>query len=675
MKENSASIYQPLGNNSLRLLFIKPAHSDEQIECALVTIDQIDEAPEFEAVSYVWGQEKSPIPIICNGVRKTVTQNLANALTKLRPLPNWGSVLTWSKEHRLHSSRNVWRHFARNRNEDQEDKTSLQTAVWIDAICINQEDASERANQVKLMGRIFQRAHTVKIWLRDELSRRGPVPDTSSNSRWTLVQNHNASDHLRYHVDMPIVLSFIAQALRNLQGQPNNLVTLRPINDLQHRNMIYGLPPPSGVEWSILRDFLSNPWFTRVWVVQEVVLARRAVAILGDWHVDWSALGQAASWYTAKGFALPRSLKNPLYSDNDFLPVSDAAILWETQMIPTKRLPLLSLLKDFRLRHATQDIDKLYATLGLAEQSTLSHTNELHMLLQPNYGNSVETVYRDVARFLTIEHGSVLVLAHVDRTPTETPGWPSWVPDWRHVKRSTEIWNALEQEACQADNDEPLSMGIGQDENSLILQGVKADAVRAYGDRLDNYGLGHVTQPSEQQFVMAAWQLVTQRRQTVNRGGDLASWETLQTFLVTLTAGLLCHDGRAVDHDEEFLADAVAWFRVFIGGYIPSNHNKQKPWMKRRRPDPGHFHEAFARACLNRRFFTTREGFVGIGPDSMKEGDEVVILFGAKAPFLVRGVGSRWHLVGECYISGLMSGEGVVRWKTSGQESVLFELC
>lgn len=50
---NSESIYRPLGNKSIRLLEIVPALPDEQIECVLTTVYDIEDAPSFEALSYV----------------------------------------------------------------------------------------------------------------------------------------------------------------------------------------------------------------------------------------------------------------------------------------------------------------------------------------------------------------------------------------------------------------------------------------------------------------------------------------------------------------------------------------------------------------------------------------------------------------------------------------------
>ncbi|UKZ81947.1 hypothetical protein TrVFT333_009726 [Trichoderma virens FT-333] len=69
-----------------------------------------------------------------------------------------------------------------------------------------------------------------------------------------------------------------------------------------------------------------------------------------------------------------------------------------------------------------------------------------------------------------------------------------------------------------------------------------------------------------------------------------------------------------------------------------------------------------------RRFAVTRNGYFVLGPDALQEGDVVAVLRGGKTPFLLREVtdddgGSSWILVGECYVHGLMNGEG---WDVEG---------
>jgi hypothetical protein len=61
---------------------------------------------------------------------------------------------------------------------------------------------------------------------------------------------------------------------------------------------------------------------------------------------------------------------------------------------------------------------------------------------------------------------------------------------------------------------------------------------------------------------------------------------------------------------------------------------------------------------LNRCFFITKQGYIGIGPLILQGGDICCVLFGAKTPFILRRDGdSTYQLVGECYIEGVMGGE------------------
>ncbi|TGJ80935.1 hypothetical protein E0Z10_g7837 [Xylaria hypoxylon] len=608
------SIYRSLSPSSIRLLEIMPALPDEQIECALTTVQDVNEAPEFEAISYVWGQDISPDPILCNGSRIRVTQNLEQALRHLRPLPRWESVQTWPSNHPLHSSRHAWRSFARNRYEQQENATAIQTPVWIDAICINQADLVERANQVKLMAY-------------------GP---------------------------MPIVLFFLAQAIRNMEGRSDNLVALRPLQDLEHRNLMYGLPKPLAWEWKVFQKFLSNPWFRRTWVVQEVVLAQRGVVIvLGDWQLDWDAVGKATTWYQAKGYAMPRTMRIAALHGapaSNLLPVADAAALWRMYRSVHGRIPLSTLMKDFRLRSAGQDVDKLYAALSLAEETDGSDRLGLHPLLEPDYKKPVQDVYRDLAAFLIIEHGSLFILSCVDRPPTQNAAWQSWVPDWRQAKITPEIWDSQEQIAFQADGDEPLSVDFWRGDDCLCVEGITVDTIRYYGDRLKGYGFGFETYAQERDFMQAAWKLAKSLLRGENAIDHAAVQKHARVFVSTITAS------RGDGEVDEVWDSAARWFADHLSFRIPSSGGR------RRSADPGRFHEAFVHACIDRRFFITRDGLMGIGPHAMKQDDNVVVLFGGKVPFVVRRVGSQHALIGECYVAGLMRGEAVKRWRNSSPQ-------
>jgi hypothetical protein len=81
-----------------------------------------------------------------------------------------------------------------------------------------------------------------------------------------------------------------------------------------------------------------------------------------------------------------------------------------------------------------------------------------------------------------------------------------------------------------------------------------------------------------------------------------------------------------------------------------------------------------ADACHCRKLFFTRNGYFGLGPEAMEEGDLCCILFGARVPFILRRVGHQYLLVGESYIHGVMRGEVIEQWKNGELEVETFEI-
>jgi hypothetical protein len=129
--------YQALlpGLESIRLLRLLP-HKDENalIQCQLFnySLGELDGRPHpYDALSYVWGDESKPQSISIDGYDLPVTIQLYLALLRLR-----------------HSS--------------------IERIIWVDAVCINQEDEHEKERQIPLMQQIFGHANCVVIWLGEE---------------------------------------------------------------------------------------------------------------------------------------------------------------------------------------------------------------------------------------------------------------------------------------------------------------------------------------------------------------------------------------------------------------------------------------------------------------------------------------------------------------------------
>jgi len=114
--------------NHIRVLHIRPSSKpSRRLECELKLIN-LDDAPVYEALSYVWGIDPPSITIICNGQRLKIRPELSYALVRLRL---------------KHTTR----------------------IIWADALCINQDDNQEKSHQVPLMSKIFSQASKVNVWL------------------------------------------------------------------------------------------------------------------------------------------------------------------------------------------------------------------------------------------------------------------------------------------------------------------------------------------------------------------------------------------------------------------------------------------------------------------------------------------------------------------------------
>ena len=125
------------------------------LRCELKVVS-LDDNPLYHALSYVWGTPPGREDVICNGSQVSVSWNLYRFLSFL---------CKQSLQHNLPSG------VGKPSNEPNKDELHpvwKQEYWWVDAICINQEDISERDSQVRMMGDIFGNARRTLIWLGQE---------------------------------------------------------------------------------------------------------------------------------------------------------------------------------------------------------------------------------------------------------------------------------------------------------------------------------------------------------------------------------------------------------------------------------------------------------------------------------------------------------------------------
>ncbi|KAG9234194.1 heterokaryon incompatibility protein-domain-containing protein [Amylocarpus encephaloides] len=227
---------------SLRLLELLPGSDNEPVSCLLRSVEWID-APNYEALSYAWGDPSALTPVFVNGKRLDVTVSLHIALKHLR-------------------------------YEDQS------RVLWADAICINQLDIPERGHQVSQMRRIFQQAKTVLIWI---------GPDTETRQAQLAVES------------ILTISDFLCQRL----GIP--VSDLDSVDNLYYEVMTKyrdALPVPNNcgfsteAMWKSLVWFYSHPYFTRVWAIQEANANSERLLYCGLEKVAWNRVSLVACYIT-----------------------------------------------------------------------------------------------------------------------------------------------------------------------------------------------------------------------------------------------------------------------------------------------------------------------------------------------------------------------------------------
>ena len=123
--------YSLLRDGHIRLVHLSAGTRNDALCIQVLENVELETVPVYEALSYTWGDLNKECSISCGSERIAITANLAAALRQLRT----------------------------------PDKSR---ALWIDQICINQDDIDERNKQVSLMHKIYSKAENVVIWLGEE---------------------------------------------------------------------------------------------------------------------------------------------------------------------------------------------------------------------------------------------------------------------------------------------------------------------------------------------------------------------------------------------------------------------------------------------------------------------------------------------------------------------------
>ena len=460
------------------------------------------------------------------------------------------------------------------------------------------------------------------------------------------------------------------------------------------------------VSWVAFMDNLA--WFRRGWVIQETVLKdnHEVTVVMGDTAFNWNAMLEFAallqgttSWLnqmdhygTTRGrlsryrvqhmnhrVAMPDQIR-ALVSHDD---TSDAYPQWTAWVYGSSSVETMwwarvfEIMSMLREKDFGDDRDHVFACIGMAKAMLPPGMSNP---LVVDYAIPVEEVFTRMAALFIAHMPLLRILSAVE--PHEVRRYrnlPSWVPDLSVSQGTATFMRSGTGKRLDAGATKFLEWPRPTiDGNVLTVQGARLDVVPEAGVNFNHptflstvlqaclqsqaYIANGETQPEAVFRTLLADGFFTE----LYASAFLPRCKTwLENFIVQEITGRLADD-----------EDAVMGIALLLSEAPGSPHGQVLPDLTRittlrdqaaacvAQLANDRFHGEFLTSNHGRRFFVTAEGFLGLGSESMRPGDEVFLVTGAKVPFVLRKVeGSvgddEYRLVGECYLRGFMHGEGM----------------
>lgn len=347
-------VYTPLipSDETIRLLALLPGTLNDDIRVAIYDNFLTWPQPEYEALSHAGGSLGRPVDIHVGrsgDATLSVTRDVATALRYLR----------LKHEERV---------------------------LWVDAICVNQQDVNERVPQMQKMAQIYGNAFRVVAWL-------GP-PSHDSIGALHLIKGFSQE----ICVDWETMTVKPSSGSRSRWAEP-------------HYNPIY-----DSDMWTPLLNLLRRPWFNRLWTWQEVLLADTVILLCGFQSLDWEKLRDIMFCLHTKHQAADRSPREIEMAER----VRRVHGIWRSRFGNTTFVDLLDWTGHCSY---TDQRDRVYALQNLVSE------NELIVSMVPNYSQSPRAIFQDVV-LLYLRGEQCLKLLSCCGRSSELPSKPTWVPDW-----------------------------------------------------------------------------------------------------------------------------------------------------------------------------------------------------------------------------------------------------
>jgi hypothetical protein len=418
-----------------------------------------------------------------------------------------------------------------------------------------------------------------------------------------------------------------------------------------------------------LIPLLEFSWFTRRWVMQETILACKAIVVFGQETLQWDMLGRVAEAFvdlqihtyldvdiglhTLENIATMHNIKQNL---NSYTTGIDNGV------------NILDLVDNSAAFACSDPRDELFAILSLAWSEEFP----------PDYNLTANEVFRNFTLWSLRTHADLEILSYagISNRIGHASGLPSWVmaPSQEHeivpfvcadhFHASTVAPANEEEDGNQEAEAKPEDFYTLGDGDTLLLQGAVVDRLEKLGDAF----YSESRRPADS----------THPAQLAPFGEEWRGWLFSCLALATpdhytlpqpqrdkLYRAMYCElDATVVRAPDE----ACQWFKWLLEDLAKGPRYKEE--LVPHHDEIDAMDVAIGRYATRRRFCVTGEGRYAWVPELAECGDEVHIVNGAKIPFVMRLAEGRYRLIGECWVQGIMEGEALTledfQWKEVG---------
>lgn len=578
----------------------------------------------FTAVSYAWGSApRSRHFRLRDGSSIIITPGLESAISKI-------------SAHALGPSSQV--------NSDS------WARIWIDQICIDQENFEERQQQVSLMRNLYEKATGLIIWLGDgDIYSRRVVEMVRTVGRLIGQDAPKAAQR--------------AGLEKLLGAEPEDHPRVSPktsFSTLSAHSPRLARPQDQETSYETsLMKFFDRSWFGRAWTFQEAVLPRKPEFLVGG---DAFSMQHLLSTVEAIGSArmarmvyrARQDVKTAAFGYQSLLAIEATRYQISGEQSVREFLHFVSELAPYY--KTTDPRDLCYAFLGFQKNSTID--------IRPDYSVSTEEVYVRTAKAIVDGSRSLELFGVLHRGPAEvlTKSIPSWAPDWSAEPLAVPLHASHISTYFSASRKYDYSAVP----NGLAAEGKVIDTVSSV------FETNHFRHPPTQNFDIRDLEinnlfdlnrLVSALSRKLPKYNDAVSRRRILRAILADGA----NPGAAENILQREACYGLADWRIdeLLQAYdlwkaIQENTDKHAYYEAKLNAEAL---LAYSGVIKNRGLIATQKSRLGITSTSVKVGDLVAVLHGSRTPIILRPAsGSEYVVVGQAYVEGVMKGEAV-DWK------------